>query len=111
MNKVIEQVKTSDPSKYKSRFNLIRLVIFTIGIIPRGRAKAPKIVRPKTYDEKTLKSHLEIAKSNIQALKDIAPNKFFSHPYFGDLKLNKAIRFLEIHNEHHLKIIKDILKT
>jgi hypothetical protein len=39
----------------------------------------------------------------------VSRDHFFEHPYFGKLKLKETIRFLEIHTQHHLDIIRDII--
>ena len=111
MNAVITAAKESNPENYKWSFKFLKLVVFTLKSIPRGRAKAPQVVAPKTYNEESLNKHLKIAHTNLEDLKNLPSNKYFSHPFFGDLKLNKTLEFLEIHNNHHLKIIDDILKS
>ncbi len=109
INMIIEAVKKSNPLNYKWSFKLPRLLVFAMNKIPRGRAKSPEVVVPKTYDEKTLKEHLTIARLKIQNLEKISPDNYFNHPFLGNLKLEKAIKFLEIHTNHHLEIINDIL--
>ena len=107
---IIEAVEKSNPANYIWSFKLSRILVFTINKIPRGRAKAPKVVVPKTYDEQTLLEHLKIVTLKIQALENMSSDKYFDHPYFGNLRLNKTIKFLEIHTNHHLEIINDIIK-
>ena len=107
---IIEAVEKSNPANYKWSFKLSRIVVFTMNKIPRGRAKAPKVVVPKTYDEQTLLEHLKIVTLKIQALENISSDKYFDHPYFGNLRLTKTIKFLEIHTNHHLEIINDIIE-
>ena len=107
---IIEAVEKSNPANYTWSFKLSRIVVFTMNKIPRGRAKAPKVVVPKTYDEQTLLEHLKIVTEKIQGLENMSSDKYFEHPYFGNLRLNKTIKFLEIHTKHHLEIINDILK-
>ncbi len=111
INIIIEEVKKSNPANYKWSFKLPKILVFSMNKIPRGRAKAPKIVLPKTYNELTLNEHLKISKLNIQDLENISSGNYFNHPYFGNLKLDKTIKFLEIHTNHHLKIINDIIKS
>jgi hypothetical protein len=110
-NIIIEEVKKSNPINYKWSFKLSRVIVFAMKKIPRGRAKVPKVVAPIKFDEKTLKEHLEITKSKIQDIKTISSNKYFNHPYFGNLKLDKTIKFIEIHTNHHLEIIHDIVNA
>jgi len=107
---ILEAVEKSNPADYTWSFKLPRIVVFTMNKIPRGRAKAPKVVVPKTYDEQTLLEHLKIVTLKIQGLENMSSDKYFDHPYFGNLRLNKTIKFLEIHTKHHLEIINDILK-
>ncbi|MFZ4672405.1 MAG: DinB family protein [Flavobacterium sp.] len=107
---ILEAVEKSNPADYTWSFKLPRIVVFTMNKIPRGRAKAPKVVVPKTYDEQTLLEHLKIVTLKIQGLENMSSDKYFDHPYFGNLRLNKTIKFLEIHTNHHLEIINDILK-
>ena len=107
---ILEAVEKSNPADYTWSFKLPRIVVFTLNKIPRGRAKAPKVVVPKTYDEQTLLEHLKIVTLKIQALENMSSDKYFDHPYFGNLRLNKTIKFLEIHTNHHLEIINDIIK-
>jgi hypothetical protein len=107
---ILEAVEKSNPADYTWSFKLPRIVVFTMNKIPRGRAKAPKVVVPKTYDEQTLLEHLKIVTLKIQGLENISSDKYFDHPYFGNLRLNKTIKFLEIHTNHHLEIINDIIK-
>jgi hypothetical protein len=107
---IIETVEKSNPADYTWSFKLPRIVVFTMNKIPRGRAKAPKVVVPKTYDEQTLLEHLKIVTAKIQGLENMSSDKYFDHPYFGNLRLNKTIKFLEIHTNHHLEIINEIMK-
>jgi hypothetical protein len=107
---ILEAVEKSNPADYTWSFKLSRIVVFTMNKIPRGRAKAPKVVVPKTYDEQTLLEHLKIVTLKIQGLENMSSDKYFDHPYFGNLRLNKTIKFLEIHTKHHLEIINDIKK-
>jgi hypothetical protein len=108
INKITEATKTSESSSYTFTFKPIKYLVFFTGKIPRGKAKNPKVVEPAYFDESTLKTHLQQTKTTIKELYNLDKNKYFKHPFFGNLKLNDTIRFLEIHTHHHLKIINDI---
>jgi hypothetical protein len=110
INKITYAIKKSDPEHYKWQFKLPRIIVFTLKKIPRGRAKAPSIVLPEIFDEKTLTAHLITTKSTIIELEQLDPKKYFLHPYFGNIRLKQTIKFLEIHTNHHLSIIRDIIK-
>jgi hypothetical protein len=109
INGIIDQLKKSNPEQYKWQFNWIRIFIQIINKIPRGKAKAPKVVQPlEPATAAILISKLEIAKNSLVDLETLNTNSYFTHPYFGDLNLKKTLWFLNLHTNHHLKIIKDI---
>lgn len=108
---ISKQLIRSDISDYKPDFNLARSILFTLGFIPRGQGKSPKIVRPpETILIEDITSQMDMAKELVAGLKDLPKNAHFKHPVFGILNKSKSIRFIEIHTKHHLKIIDDILK-
>lgn len=109
INGIIDELKKSNPKQYKWRLNWNRIFIQSINKIPRGKAKAPKVVQPlEPATAAKLISMLEIAKNNVVDLESLHANSYFTHPYFGDLNLKKTLWFLNLHTNHHLKIIKDI---
>jgi uncharacterized ferritin-like protein (DUF455 family) len=110
INLITKALQQSNPALYKSKFSLAKLIIFTTKIIPRGKAKAPKIVQPQQFTQQSLLANIATVNTSINILHSLPHNQFFAHPYFGNLQLHPAIKFLEIHTQHHLKIIKDISK-
>jgi hypothetical protein len=111
IKQVTATVAQSEPKLYKSKFNLSRFFVFLIKTIPRGKAKAPKVVIP--VDEITIETLQESLKNTYQAiayLKDCQENQYFMHPFFGQLNKKQTIKFLAIHTKHHLKIVRDVLK-
>ena len=108
-DKITGALQKSDPSKFKAQFNLVGFIILSLGYIPRGKAKAPKIACPETFSRAHLVEHLEQSKEVIQAIPAIDSNAWFRHPFFGNLKAKKAVRFMEVHTKHHLKIMDDII--
>lgn len=111
INGIIDELKNSNPDNYKWRFNKTRLLVQLINTIPRGRAKSPKVVTPiAVAGIQDLKKQLEFTKENITFLNTLPAKSYFTHPFFGDLKLKTAIWFLKLHTKHHLKINQDIMK-
>jgi hypothetical protein len=111
INGIINQLEMSNPSEYRPKFNFPKFIVFATGKIPRGKARAPKIVSPvdvATLEE--LNSKIELAKNNILKLNSFPTNAHFKHPFFNDLNVKQTEKFLKIHTNHHLKIIEDILK-
>lgn len=110
VNSIINGLKQSDPNTYQWKFNLNKTLIFTLGKIPRGKGKAPKVVQPKELITKDmLLESVEKAKNSVEALSSVQKNQYFLHPYFGHLNVKPTVKFLKIHTKHHLKIINDIL--
>ncbi|EDP71095.1 hypothetical protein FBALC1_01387 [Flavobacteriales bacterium ALC-1] len=112
INSVAKTLQTSDPSLYKNSFSFLGRLFFTLGFFPRGKARAPKYVRPpETILKEDLILQVQLAKSNIEALQDLDKDAFFKHPLFGNINSKRVHRFLELHTKHHLKIIDDILSN
>ena len=111
INRIIMSLQKSDPSEYRWEFKLNRLIIFSLKTIPRGKAKSPRAVLPENFSHESLKAHLQKTQQNVRLMEEIAANKFFVHPYFGSLNLKNAKKFIEIHTNHHLKIIHDIIQS
>lgn len=109
LRKIIETIGASDPAGYKRRFSFSKLLVFTSNSIPRGKGRAPKTVLPTDINEGALQNQLQELSRQVALLDGLDPNQYFAHPYFGDLKLKEAIRFMEIHTRHHLKIVREIL--
>ena len=108
-NGIIETLSKSNPKDYTWKLNFKRIVVFAKRKIPRGIAKAPKVVIPKeNYSIESLLQHIEKTKIKLEELRKLNPKQFFNHPGFGNLRLKKTIQFLEIHTQHHLEIIADI---
>ena len=107
----ISMLKKSDSNKYKPKFSVIKSVVFFTGIIPRGKASAPKQVNYKgDISQESLKNLVEELKALATDVKKIDKNSFFSHPIFGDLNKKSTLKFIKVHSNHHLKIIKDLIK-
>ncbi len=111
INEIYKAVKKSNPKEYRGSFHLGRSILLWTNTIPRGKAEAPKIVTPPdTISIDSLHINLNKAWLNLNAFDSIPKKAFFTHPYLGRLKKKTAKHFLEIHTEHHLKIIRDIIK-
>ncbi|MDT0558233.1 DUF1569 domain-containing protein [Ichthyenterobacterium sp. W332] len=110
-NLVSKTFLESNPKDYVSKFNKWRLLFFTLGYFPRGKVRAPKVVKsPEVIAIETINQQLEIAFQNLEKLKTADWNAHFKHFIFGVLNKPRTIRFLQLHTTHHLKIIDDILK-
>lgn len=110
-NLVSDTLLNSDPKLHSSKFNKWRLLCFTIGYFPRGKVKAPKFVRPPDLISlEDLELQFQVAYQNVEKIKSADESSHFKHFIFGVLNKNRTIRFLQLHTNHHLKIIRDILK-
>ena len=111
INGIIGQIEISDPLKFQPKWTFPKFMVFTTGKIPRGKAKAPKVVIPtQVATQEELLAKLAAAKNNVLKLDSFSENQFFNHPFFKDLNVKQTKKFLTIHTKHHLKIIEDILK-
>jgi hypothetical protein len=86
------------------------LILDVLQKIPRGKAKAPKVVQPEgDITRESLQLHLEKVHQNLENWENLDPNCYFFHPYFGNLNKKATEKFLKLHTLHHLHIIEDIL--
>jgi hypothetical protein len=106
---ICESVRDSVPPPPRSGFSLVPWLIFTSGRIPRGRGKSPDIVLPRPDVSSTeLHAFLDQSEQLLAQADDLDPQTWFRHFAFGVLPRDKTLRFIQIHNRHHLKIIADI---
>lgn len=104
-------MESSDPTKFDGgKFSLPKEFIFLMGDFPRGVAQAPDHLRPPA-DIKTddILNQLEEARERMSRLKELDPDQYWKNDAFGQMPRNEAVRFIEIHTDHHFKIIEDIL--
>lgn len=112
IKQITSTVAQSDPDLYKATFNFKRSWVFLFNYIPRGKAKAPKVVIPSNdLGVQALKESIAHTYQAMDYLKDCQSNQYFMHPFFGVLNKAQTIRFLAIHTKHHLKIIQDIVSV
>lgn len=90
---------------------ITKKLFFLLKYIPRNSAKAPKVVCPTAQNPKVndLQHHLNEVVVKLQKTTDTPANLYFHHPKLGVINTKETLDFIVIHNEHHLKIIRDIL--
>jgi hypothetical protein len=109
---IVAALAASDPALYRWSFNMRRMGVMAVGALPRGKAKAPSRVQPRA--ETDLAALAEASQKTAQALQkipDLPAKAHFKHPFFGVLHTKHSIRTMQIHTNHHVRIIHDILKT
>lgn len=113
IDQIVMACKHSNPTEYQWHFNFKRFLFLSVAKkFPRGKARAPKIVRPEgDIDTESLTLSLEKVKLNLKNWKSLDKNAHFPHPFFGILNKKETENFLILHTKHHGMIIKDILKS
>jgi len=87
-------------------------IVFASGRIPRGRAKSPDPAVPSegvTEDE--LRVLLDESGRQLEAARAAPPDAWFRHFAFGVLDRDRTLKFIRIHNRHHLRIVQDTLRA
>ncbi len=111
INSVFAALETSSSNDYTRKFNVLRLFTFTLGSFPRGKAKSPKrVLPPEIIEKEDIENQLEKAITNFEKIEGLEENQFFMHPLFKQLNKKQTIKFLRLHTNHHLKIVKDIVQ-
>jgi hypothetical protein len=104
----------SDVKRLTRGISPVGRIILTLGRIPRGLGKAPERVRGLRATAEELRASLEhldalLATFNTTHL-DAARGAIVPHPRFGGLTPAQTLRFAAIHNDHHLRIIADVIQ-
>jgi hypothetical protein len=111
INSVCGAVLKSDASKFIKKFSIKAFLVLLLNSFPRGKAKAPSFTLPsEELNPASILKSIQAARASIETLAKAGKNQYFTHPIFGDLNTSQTFKFLGVHTNHHLKIIKDILK-
>ena len=111
IDSVCGAVLKSDPTKFIKKFSIKAFFVLLFNAIPRGKAKAPSFTIPsQELSPASILQSIQASRKCIEALAKAGKNQYFTHPIFGDLNTAVTFKFLAVHTNHHLKIIKDILK-
>ena len=106
--------EADDPALAHGRLSLVGHWVLWTGRIPRGRGQAPERTRPAAGSLQQVRSLLAGASEAFERLAAKrseleAVRARIDHPYFGRLLPKHWLRFVELHHDHHLAIIRDIL--
>lgn len=105
-----ESLIASTPPTPDSKFSLVTAIVFFSGRIPRGRGRSPDGGLPRQdISPAELGVLLDQSGRILNEVHDLNPQAWSQHPVFGVLDRDKTLRFLRIHNRHHLRIISDIV--
>lgn len=109
---VLWSLEQSKPEEYERKFNWTKVVIMTIQRIPRGKGRAPKTVLPteEEISEQGLQQQITAIQAALKNIDKISEEANFKHPLFGSLKKKETLKFLKIHTQHHVAIIRDMVK-
>lgn len=84
--------------------------ILTSGVFPRGVVKAPVgLDNPSQLNTTALSKALLKCRNRVVKLNDLPMDAVATHHLLGEMTRDEVIRFLTIHLDHHLAIIRDIL--
>ncbi|MEM6377377.1 MAG: hypothetical protein AAF705_04135 [Bacteroidota bacterium] len=112
INRITDSLRRSNSKDYHYFPNPLRILVFATGKITRGKGRAPEVVLPpSTIVLKDILLQLEEAGRNLKFLDSMHHQSHFRHPAFGTLNLKASKRFIDIHTNHHLEIMKDIISV
>ena len=111
ISSVCNVVCKSDPTTYIKRFSFKAYLVLLLNSFPRGKAKAPSFTVPsEELSSASILKSIQASRASLELLAKAGKNQYFTHPIFGDLNTEQTFKFLAVHTNHHLKIIKDIVK-
>ncbi|HEX6100887.1 MAG TPA: DinB family protein [Thermoanaerobaculia bacterium] len=112
---VVNVLGNPDAPRLDGGINVLGRLVLWLNWIPRGVGKSPSRLRGAP----AVAADLDGAIGRLTAAFDALPFDALRasrvpvvrHPRFGSLTPPQALRFLEVHTHHHLKIIDDMLRT
>ena len=112
LESVPDDLRQSKKEDFAPKTNSFKLVIMTFKWIPRGKGVSPKRVLPDEnhLSKKEIEQRADHAYHQVNSIVELPEWSHFKHPFFGSLDRDETIEFLKIHTNHHLKIMRDILK-
>jgi hypothetical protein len=91
------------------------LAMLAEGALPRGRAQAPRMVRPPdSIERELLHQWLADGRNELAALDPatLAPGELkVPHQLLGPLDAPQWARFAAVHTRHHLVIVREVLEA
>ncbi len=103
-----------DGVKPSRGINFIGRMVLLLGWIPRGRGETPTRLAGKPCTAEDVARSLEKLERAVNELPADAARSsrgaIVPHPKFGGLTPPQALRFLVVHTEHHLRIVRDIMR-
>ena len=107
---VCRSLCASRPPVPARKFSPVRELIFLTGRIPRGRGTSPDGVLPRDDMPATeLLLVLDEADRQRELARQAPSDAWFEHFAFGPMNRDRTLKFLEIHDAHHARIVADIL--
>ena len=112
MTAVCKSLVASEPPPPSSGFSLVTSAIFLTGRIPRGRGKSPDQAIPSGgVSREELESMLTESERWLEEARQVSEDHWYRHFAFGVLDRDRTLKFIGIHNRHHLRIVRDILRA
>lgn len=112
LNSSLKGLTMTNPQDYKPKFSFKKVLFLNFGLIPRGKIRAPKQFFPlETPTQESILKLINLAKERLINTENIPEKSFITHPFLGDFDKKTTWKFLELHTNHHLKIVDDILKN
>jgi hypothetical protein len=92
------------------------MLVLKLGLIPRGRGRAPENTIPQHPDPAELAARFQKLLDQVGALEPSLPMIADSvvtrrHHQLGHYTAAQWLRFAQVHHVHHRKIIRDILRA
>lgn len=109
---ICRTLAASTPPPPRERSSLLASMVLRVGRMPRGRARAPEVVVPaENIPREELVALLDECERQLASVQAMNRDAWFRHFFFGVLKRDRAVKFIDMHNRHHLRIISDIVSS